>query len=141
MCPVRKIRRLGCVSQGSYEPDLCLDGGGSLVGGGKQHKVLFREVAIWSAIWVSVSFFFAAALWWHLDGSAGRDVADRFSLLKYGLAAVLVFIGVKVLLIDLYKIPIGFSLAVVATFIGISIGMSLRKERLARAAAAARAGE
>ena len=66
------------------------------------------------------------------------DMADRFSLLKYGLAAVLVFIGVKMLLIDLYKIPIGFSLAVVATFIGISIGMSLRKERLERSAAARR---
>ena len=69
------------------------------------------------------------------------DMADRFSLLKYGLAAVLVFIGVKMLLIDLYKIPIGFSLAVVATFIGISIWMSLRKEKLARAAAAGRAHE
>ena len=66
------------------------------------------------------------------------DMADRFSLLKYGLAAVLVFIGVKMLLIDLYKIPIGFSLAVVATFIGISIWMSLRKEKLERAAAATR---
>jgi tellurite resistance protein TerC len=64
------------------------------------------------------------------------DMADRFSLLKYGLAAVLVFIGVKMLLIDLYTIPIGFSLAVVATFIGISIWMSLRKEKLERAAAA-----
>ena len=69
------------------------------------------------------------------------DMADRFSLLKYGLAAVLVFIGVKMLLIDLYKIPIGFSLAVVATFIGISIGMSLRKEKLERAATAGRSGE
>jgi tellurite resistance protein TerC len=68
------------------------------------------------------------------------DMADRFSLLKYGLAAVLVFIGVKMLLIDLYKIPIGFSLAVVATFIGISIGMSLRKEKLERDAAAAKGG-
>jgi tellurite resistance protein TerC len=292
-----------------------------VVGGGKQHKVSFKEAATWSVVWVSVSFLFAAALWWHLDGSAGRevanqkslefvtgyliekslaidnvfvwlmlfsffgiplelqkrvlvlgvlgaivlrtvmifagawlitqfhwmlylfgafllvtgikmwwfaeekpdmannplirwlrghmkiadelhgekffvwkdgvryatplfvalilveisdlifavdsipaifaitadpfivltsnvfailglramyfllaDMADRFSLLKYGLAAVLVFIGVKMLLIDLYKIPIGFSLAVVATFIGISIGMSLRKERLERAA-------
>ncbi|MDK9703384.1 MAG: TerC family protein [Sulfuritalea sp.] len=292
-----------------------------VVGGGKQHKVTFKEAATWSVVWVSVSFLFAAALWWHLDGSAGRevanqkslefvtgyliekslaidnvfvwlmlfsffgiplelqkrvlvlgvlgaivlrtvmifagawlitqfhwmlylfgafllvtgikmwwfaeekpdmannplirwlrghmkiadelhgekffvwkdgvryatplllalilveisdlifavdsipaifaitadpfivltsnvfailglramyfllaDMADRFSLLKYGLAAVLVFIGVKMLLIDLYKIPIGFSLAVVATFIGISIGMSLRKEKLERAA-------
>jgi tellurite resistance protein TerC len=58
------------------------------------------------------------------------DMAGRFSLLKYGLAAVLVFIGVKMVLIDVYKIPIGFSLAVVATFIGISIVLSLHKERL-----------
>lgn len=57
------------------------------------------------------------------------DMADRFSLLKYGLAAVLVFIGVKMLLIDIYKIPVGFSLAVVATFIGVSIYLSLRKAR------------
>jgi tellurite resistance protein TerC len=56
-------------------------------------------------------------------------MAERFSLLKYGLAAVLVFIGVKMLLIDVYKIPIGFSLAVVATFIGTSIWLSLRRER------------
>ena len=296
-----------------------------LVGGGKQHKVSFREAATWSLVWVSVSFLFAAVLWWHLDGSSGREVAnrkslefitgyliekslaidnvfvwlmlfsffgiplelqkrvlalgvlgaivmrtvmifagawlitqfhwmlyifgafllvtgikmwwfaeekpdmannplirwlrghmkisdeihgekffawkdgvryatplllalilveasdlifavdsipaifaitadpfivltsnvfailglramyflladmgDRFSLLKYGLAAVLDFIGVKMLLIDLYTIQIGFSLAVVATFIGISIWMSLRKERLEHAAAATR---
>jgi tellurite resistance protein TerC len=41
------------------------------------------------------------------------DMADRFSLLKYGLAigACWMFIGVKMLLIDIYKIPVGFSLA------------------------------
>jgi len=61
------------------------------------------------------------------------DMAHRFSLLKYGLAAVLVFIGLKMMLIDVYKIPVGFSLAVVATFIAISIGLSLRKERRERA--------
>jgi tellurite resistance protein TerC len=61
--------------------------------------------------------------------------------LKYGLAAVLVFIGVKMLLIDLYKIPIGLSLAVVATFIGTSVWLSLRKERIERAAGAGRTSE
>ena len=55
-------------------------------------------------------------------------VADRFSLLKYGLAIVLMFIGVKMLLIDLYTIPVGFSLAVVAVIIGASVWASLRKE-------------
>ncbi len=55
------------------------------------------------------------------------DAADRFSLLKYGLAMVLMFIGVKMILIDVYKIPVGFSLAVVAVILGSSIAMSLRR--------------
>ena len=55
------------------------------------------------------------------------DAADRFSLLKYGLAMVLMFIGVKMILIDVYKIPVGFSLAVVAVILGASIAMSLRR--------------
>ncbi len=55
-------------------------------------------------------------------------VADRFSLLKYGLALVLMFIGGKMMLIDLYKIPVGVSLAVVAVIIGVSVWLSLRKQ-------------
>ncbi len=51
-----------------------------VVGGGKAHRVSMREAAIWSAIWVSVSFLFAGALWWHLDGSAGRAVANETTL-------------------------------------------------------------
>lgn len=35
---------------------------------------------------------------------------ERFHLLSYGLAIILIFIGVKMLLIDIYKIPIGWSL-------------------------------
>jgi tellurite resistance protein TerC len=54
-------------------------------------------------------------------------MADRFSLLKYGLALVLVFIGTKMLLIDLYKIPVGVSLGVVALIIGTSVVLSLRR--------------
>jgi len=55
------------------------------------------------------------------------DVADRFSLLKYGLALVLMFIGVKMLLIDVFKIPVGVSLGVVAVIIGVSVVLSLRR--------------
>jgi tellurite resistance protein TerC len=57
------------------------------------------------------------------------DAADRFSLLKYGLAVVLMFIGVKMMLIDVYKIPVGFSLAVVAVILGSSIAMSFRHSK------------
>ena len=54
-------------------------------------------------------------------------MADRFSLLKHGLAIVLVFIGGKMLLIDLVKIPIGVSLGIVAAIIGTSVILSLRR--------------
>lgn len=52
-------------------------------------------------------------------------MADRFHLLPYGLAAVLIFIGVKMLLIDVYKIPILWSLGVVAATIAATVALSL----------------
>jgi tellurite resistance protein TerC len=58
------------------------------------------------------------------------DMADRFSLLKYGLALVLVFIGGKMMLIDIYKIPVSVSLSVVALIIGTSVVLSLRRNRI-----------
>jgi tellurite resistance protein TerC len=57
------------------------------------------------------------------------DMADRFTLLKYGLAIVLVFIGGKMLLIDIYPIPVLVSLGIVAAIIAISIVLSLRQDR------------
>ena len=51
-----------------------------VVGGGKEHRVSMREAATWSCIWVSVAFLFAGALWWHLDGTAGRQVANETTL-------------------------------------------------------------
>jgi tellurite resistance protein TerC len=52
-------------------------------------------------------------------------MAARFHLLSYGLASVLVFIGVKMLLADLVKLPIAVSLSVVLLLIGGSIAASL----------------
>jgi tellurite resistance protein TerC len=52
-------------------------------------------------------------------------IAGRFWLLSYGLALVLVFVGLKMLLIDLYKIPIHWSLAFIFTVVGMSIVLSL----------------
>ena len=69
------------------------------------------------------------------------DVAGRFSLLKYGLAVVLVFIGAKMMLIDLVKIPVGVSLGVVAAIIATSVWLSLRRDAQGRAPAAASAGK
>lgn len=48
------------------------------------------------------------------------DVADRFHLLKYGLAMVLTFIGVKMLIMPWYHVPVQASLTVVAVLISAS---------------------
>ena len=54
-------------------------------------------------------------------------VLDRFHYLKAGLAAVLVFVGVKMLVSDWYHVPIWASLLVITALIGGSIVFSLRK--------------
>jgi tellurite resistance protein TerC len=57
------------------------------------------------------------------------NVMDMFQYLKFGLSAVLVFIGIKMVIVDFYKIPIGVSLTVVASILTISILASLWKAR------------
>jgi tellurite resistance protein TerC len=64
-----------------------------------------------------------------LDG-----VVDRFHLFRIGLAVILIFVGIKMLSIDFYKIPIGISLAVIAAILALSVVGSLLFPKQARAA-------
>lgn len=58
------------------------------------------------------------------------DLMHRFVYLKTGLALVLVWVGLKMMLkIDVYYVPTTLSLAVVATIIGASVGLSLARTR------------
>lgn len=52
-----------------------------------------------------------------------------FQYLKYGLAVVLVFVGVKMLISEFYKIPIGLALGVVGAILSFSILLSLAKAK------------
>ena len=52
-------------------------------------------------------------------------VVDRFHLLKVGLSLVLVFVGVKMLVAEAYKIPVMVSLAVIGLLVGGSVAASL----------------
>ena len=63
------------------------------------------------------------------------DMAERFHLLNYGLAAIVMFIGVKMLIMDVYKIPIPWMLGTVFAILALSIAASLL-----RAPAGARKG-
>ncbi len=53
-------------------------------------------------------------------------VANKFHLLNYGLAIILVFIGTKMCLIDIYKIPVAVSLGVVVGILAITMLLSVR---------------
>jgi TerC family integral membrane protein len=48
-------------------------------------------------------------------------VAERFSMLKYGLSIILVFIGIKMLIVDFYHIPIAVSLGVVFGILALTL--------------------
>jgi tellurite resistance protein TerC len=56
------------------------------------------------------------SLYFALEG-----IITRFPYLRYGLAFILIFIGLKMLAVDVYKMPVVVSLAVIATILLTSI--------------------
>jgi len=62
-------------------------------------------------------------------------IVDMFQYLHYGLAAILVFVGAKMALMDLYKIPIWVSLFVILGILIVSILVSLYHARKVETAA------
>jgi tellurite resistance protein TerC len=72
------------------------------------------------------------ALYFVLEG-----VMKLFRYLDEGLAIILVFIGIKMLLSEVYPIPVGLSLGFVLLVLTITIVLSLWAERRERAAALA----
>ena len=54
------------------------------------------------------------------------DAVQRFRYLHYGLAVILTFVGLKMILSGVIAVPTGVSLAVVAVVMMVSIGLSIR---------------
>jgi len=59
------------------------------------------------------------------------DMAERFHLLKFGLALVLMFVGTKMLIVEWFKIPVAVSLGVVMAVLGTSMLLSVISTRKA----------
>jgi tellurite resistance protein TerC len=57
------------------------------------------------------------------------NVMGKFQYLKYGLSAVLTFVGIKMVIVDLYHIPVGVSLIVIASILAIAVLASLWKSK------------
>jgi tellurite resistance protein TerC len=62
------------------------------------------------------------ALYFLLAGMMGR-----FAYLKTGLAAILLFVGAKMLLTDVWKVPVALSLGVIAVILTVAVVASLRR--------------
>jgi tellurite resistance protein TerC len=67
------------------------------------------------SVWAQIG-----ALYFVLAGMLGR-----FRYLNVGLAAVLVFVGLKMSLVDLYEVPAFASLAIIAALLAAAVGVSL----------------
>jgi tellurite resistance protein TerC len=57
------------------------------------------------------------------------DMHARFTYLQQGLAIILAFVGVKMIIAEWYHIPTWLSLLVIALILTASIGFSLKSER------------
>lgn len=56
-------------------------------------------------------------------------LVHRFVYLKVGLAAVLSFVGIKMLVVDVVKVPALVSLAVILLILGVAVGASWWRTR------------
>lgn len=70
------------------------------------------------------AIFGLRALFFALSG-----VMRLFHYLHYGLSAILVFIGVKMLLADIYKMPVSAALAIVSSILVVSVIASIIKPK------------
>lgn len=51
-----------------------------VLGGNKAHRVSVREAACWTVTWMTLATTFGVLLWWYLDMTAGREMANRKAL-------------------------------------------------------------
>ncbi|RPJ47534.1 MAG: TerC family protein [Candidatus Latescibacterota bacterium] len=54
-------------------------------------------------------------------------LAERFVYLKAGLSIILIFVGVKMMIVDVYKIPVALSLGVIGAILAAAVAASLLK--------------
>jgi len=63
------------------------------------------------------------------------DMMGRFIYLKYGLAAILTLVGAKMLLTDIYKVPVWLSLGAIVCILAVTVMLSLRATSVANSQA------
>jgi tellurite resistance protein TerC len=86
-------------------------------------------IAITKDVFIIISSNIFAILGLRALYFALAGLVDLFIYLKYGVAIILFYVGIKMLLSEVYKIPTEISLIFILTFLGGSILLSLIKKR------------
>ena len=60
-------------------------------------------------------------------------IMQLFRNLHYRLSAILVFVGIKILMVDIYKIPVALSLGVTALILAVSVAALVMRPAKAKA--------
>jgi tellurite resistance protein TerC len=55
------------------------------------------------------------------------DARERFHYLSHALGAILLFVGIKLAIVEWYHIPIGYSLVIIAVILALAIAFSIWK--------------
>ena len=93
------------------------------------HKVSAREALVWSLVWIACALLFCAGLWWYLDGSGGRELANAKAsefltvyLIEKSLSVDNIFVFLMVF--TYFAVPIEFQKRVL--IIGVIGAIALR---------------
>ena len=93
------------------------------------HKVSVREALGWSLVWIVFALLFCAGLWWYLDGSGGRELANAKAsefltgyLIEKSLSVDNIFVFLMVF--TYFAVPIEFQKRVL--IIGVIGAIALR---------------
>jgi tellurite resistance protein TerC len=77
------------------------------------HRVSFRQALNWSLVWIALSFLFNGLLWWYLDSTAGRELANEKAMqfftgyvIEKSLAVDNIF--VFLMIFTFFAVPPGF---------------------------------
>jgi predicted tellurium resistance membrane protein TerC len=99
------------------------------------HAVTRREALAWSGVWAALAVAFAGVeltdVAFAVD-SIPADLADRFRHPRTGLAAVLIYVGAKMITAPWVKVPAGLSLAVIPLILAVAVAWSILERRAGR---------
>jgi len=92
----------------------------------KAHEIKFKEAISWSAVWIVFALIFNAGIYHFMGAQKGTEFLTGYLIEKVlSVDNIFVFVGVKMMIVDFYKIPVSYSLAIILLILVTSIISSI----------------